>query len=187
MRVRRTGDKMTTDLPRRKNIRLKGYDYSQSGAYFITLCVKDRYNLLWENDVDVGTRIVRHHDIIQYPQLSNTGKVVDIAVNNIHEKYPTILVDKYVIMPNHIHTILVLQGEDERIINSGRPMAAPTISTVINQMKGYVTKQIGFSIWQKLFHDHIIRNEAEYQKIWEYIDTNPLKWQNDCYYDKNNG
>ena len=110
------------------------------------------------NVVLVGARIVRHQDIIQYPQLSNTGKVVDIAVNNIHEKYPPILVDKYVIMPNHIHIILMLQGEDERIINSRRPMAAPT-------------KQIGFSIWQKLFHDHIIRNEAEYRKIWEYIDT----------------
>ena len=58
----------------------------------------------------------------------------------------------------------------------------PTISTVINQMKGYVTKQIGFSLWQKLFHDHIIRNEQEYEKIYEYIETNPLKWGDDEYY-----
>lgn len=61
-------------------------------------------------------------------------------------------------------------------------MRAPTVSTIINQMKRYVTKQIGFSLWQKLFHDHIIRNEAEYQKIWEYIDTNHLKWQEDEYF-----
>jgi len=66
---------------------------------------------------------------------------------------------------------------------SGRAMRAPTISTVINQMKGCVTKQIGFSLWQKLFHDHIIRNEEEYRKIWEYIDTNPLKWEDDCYFE----
>lgn len=65
----------------------------------------------------------------------------------------------------------------------GRAMRAPTISTVINQMKGYATKQIGFSLWQKLFHDHIIRNEQEYEKIWAYIDTNPLKWEDTCYFE----
>ena len=79
-------------------------------------------------------------------------------------------------MPNHIHMILILQGD------SGRAMRAPTVSTIINQMKGFVTKQIGFSIWQKLFHDHIIRNEPEYQKIQYYIDSNPLKWQEDKYF-----
>ena len=162
---------MAMDLPQRKNIRLKGYDYSQSGAYFITFCVKDRHNLLWENDAGAGMHIVR-------PQLSDAGRVVDTAINNIHKKYESVCVDKYVIMPNHIHIILFLQGD------SGRAMRAPTVSTIINQMKGYVTKKIGFSIWQKLFYDHVIRNEVEYQKIWDYIDTNPLKWQEDCYYDK---
>ncbi|MEG1887523.1 MAG: hypothetical protein RR177_05285, partial [Oscillospiraceae bacterium] len=65
-------------------------------------------------------------------------------------------------------------------------MRAPTIATAINQMKGYVTKQIGISLWQKLFHDHIIRNEREYQKIWQYIDENPLKWEEDCFYHAQN-
>jgi len=84
-------------------------------------------------------------------------------------------------MPNHIHIIIVLQcGEN------GRPKVAPTISRIIQQFKGSISKQIGFSIWQKLFHDHIIRNEKKYQKIWEYIDTNPLKWEDDCYFERNN-
>lgn len=61
-------------------------------------------------------------------------------------------------------------------------MRAPTIGAIINQMKGAVTKQIGFSIWQKLFHDHIVRNRREYQEIWEYIHTNPLKWEADCFH-----
>ncbi len=61
-------------------------------------------------------------------------------------------------------------------------MHAPTVSTVIQQMKGYVTKQVGYPIWQKLFHDHIIRNEGEYLKVWEYIEYNACKWQEDCYY-----
>ena len=63
-------------------------------------------------------------------------------------------------------------------------VVAPTISRIIQQFKGAVSKQIGFSMWQKLFYDHIIRNEQEYQKTWEYIDTNPLKWELDCYHIK---
>lgn len=64
----------------------------------------------------------------------------------------------------------------------GRIVSAPTVSTIIGQMKRWVSKQIGFSIWQKSFHDHIIRNRAEYRQIWKYIDENPLKWELDCYY-----
>ncbi len=63
-------------------------------------------------------------------------------------------------------------------------MVDPTMSTIVQQMKGVVTKRIGFSIWQKSYHDHIIRNEKEYLKIWEYIENNPLKWEEDCFYIK---
>lgn len=73
--------------------------------------------------------------------------------------------------------IIVLQDSE-----GGRAMHAPTISTIINQFKGYVTKQIGQSIWQKSFHDHIIRNDKEYHEIYEYIENNPLKWELDKYY-----
>ncbi len=61
-------------------------------------------------------------------------------------------------------------------------MVAPTISTVIQQLKGVVTKKIGKPIWQKLYHDHVIRGEADYLKIWEYIENNPTKWKEDCFY-----
>lgn len=159
------------ELPKRKKTRLPGYDYSQNGAYFITICVMERQELLW----NVGARIARLQDTTP---LSQYGLVVDAAILEITKHYPCIRVDKYCIMPNHIHLILMLQQDD------GRTMRAPTISTVINQMKGTVTKQISFSLWQKSFHDRIIRNEREYQKIWEYIDTNPLKWETDCFYRK---
>ena len=99
-------------------------------------------------------------------------------MKKIGEKYETVMLDKYVIMPNHIHMILILKSME----SNGRAMRAPTISAIINQFKGYVTKQIGFSIWQKLFYDHIIRDEAEYKRIWQYIDENPAKWADDCYY-----
>ena len=160
------------ELLKRKPNRLKGYDYSQNGAYFITICVKNRHEMLWNA---VGARIARPQNT---EDLSEYGIVIKNAINNISEQYPSVLVDKYVIMPNHIHMILLVDSSGD-----GRAMRAPTISTVINQMKGYVTKQIGFSLWQKLFHDHIIRNEEEYRKIWEYIDTNPLKWEDDCYFE----
>lgn len=80
-------------------------------------------------------------------------------------------------MPNHIHLLLSIRGNE-----NGRPMGAPTISTVINQFKGFVSKQAGFSVWQKLFYDHIVRGEQDYEEIWEYIDANPLKWENDEFY-----
>ena len=61
-------------------------------------------------------------------------------------------------------------------------MLAPTVSSLVQQFKGVVTKQIGVSIWQKLFHDHIIRNDRDYARIWTYIDNNPMRWEEDCFY-----
>jgi len=161
------------ELPVRKNIRLKGYDYSNAGYYFVTICVKDGHELLW-NETPVGAHIVR--------PLSDIGMVTKKSIENITEIYSNVIVDKYTIMPNHVHMIL-------RIENGGRTMCAPTshVSNMIKQCKEYVTKQIGFSIWQRSYHDHIIRDKAEYQKIWKYIDQNPTRWTEDCYYNKTKG
>lgn len=158
------------DLPKRKPNRLREYDYSTPGAYFITFCTKDRKNLFWEN---VGASIARPQDV----QLSSYGTVVDYAIRQIPVHYPAISVDHYVIMPNHIHLLLQIKTHD-----NGRAMLAPTISRVIQQMKGSITKQIGFSVWQKLYHDHVIRGEQDYRKIWEYIENNPMQWALDCFY-----
>lgn len=158
------------DLPMRKPNRLKNYDYSQNGAYFITACTKDRHEMLWH----VGATFGRPQEP---PQLSGYGIIIKHEIDHIGEIYDNaVAIDKYVIMPNHVHMIIFLHGDD------GRPKVAPTVSRIMQQFKGAVTKQIGFSLWQKLYHDHIIRNEHEYQKIWKYIDTNPLKWEEDCFY-----
>lgn len=156
------------DLPKRKPNRLKKYDYGKTGAYFITVCAKDRKNLFWNN---VGAGIARPFKLSEY------GKIVDTAIKNIPIKYNAVSVDKYVIMPNHIHLLLQIHGGE-----NGRAMPAPTVSTVIQQMKGYVTKCVGFPVWQKLFYDHIIRGEEDYREIWEYIENNPLKWREDRFY-----
>ena len=136
----------------RKNNRLEFYDYSQNGAYFVTICAKDKLNHL--------------------------GLIVKIGIEKIPLYYQNITVDKYVIMPNHVHLIIRIDNND---IN-GRPMTAPTLSQIVNQFKGYCSKQIGHPVWQKSFHDHIIRNQADYNRIWEYVDTNAIKWESDCYY-----
>ena len=159
------------ELPKRKSIRLKDYDYSSNGMYFITICTKNKEHIFGNI---VGATIGRPPETT----LSQCGQITKQAIENIHTHYPTVSVEKYVIMPNHIHLLLLIDNYNE----NGRPMVAPTISTVIQQMKGYISKQIGFSPWQKLFHDHIIRNEKDFEKIWEYIDTNPLKWESDCFY-----
>ena len=158
------------ELPKRKGNRLQDYDYSSPGAYFITICTKDRKNLLWR---DVGASISSPEDVA----LSDAGKIVDKAIKNIPVRYPAISVDRYVIMPNHVHLLLQIHTNEDADL-----LRVPSISIVIQQMKGYVTKELGDSVWQKLFHDHVIRNEADYCKIWNYIEGNPMKWSEDCFY-----
>ena len=94
--------------------------------------------------------------------------------------YPEIKLDKYVIMPNHVHAILVISGEKE----------SQSIVSVIGQYKAAVTKKIRavnpeINVWQRSFHDHVIRNQVGYKKIWQYIENNPVRWEEDCFYNKN--
>ncbi len=160
-------------LPSRKVNRLRSYDYTSNGAYFITICTHQHTCILGK----IAGRGGQWPPAPVQVNLSEYGKVVKDAIENIPRYYPHVAVDHYVIMPNHLHLLLMITAPQ-----SGRPMTAPTVSGMVNQLKGYVSKRIGHSIWQKSFHDHVIRSEAAYQKIWEYIDTNPLKWADDCYY-----
>ena len=152
------------ELPKRKKNRLQGYDYSSSGAYFITICTSERRNYFWNN---VGARIARPQDV----ELSTYGEILDDAVKKISIIYPAISVEAYVIMPNHVHLLLMVRADEH-----GRAMRAPTMSRIVNQLKGYVTKKIGISIWQKLFFDHVIRNREDYEEHAKYIYENPMKW-----------
>ncbi|MBE6856399.1 MAG: transposase [Ruminococcus sp.] len=165
----------------RKKLRLENYDYSRNGAYFVTVCTKNRVCLFWQqhnkyqsiepNSPVVGANCVRPQKRIQ---LSEIGKIVKNELNKINSIYKnTIRISKFVIMPNHIHMIVDI---DKSI---GRTQFAPTVSRVIKQFKGSVTKQIGFSPWQRSFNDHIIRNKNEYVSYWQYIENNPADWEND--------
>ena len=159
------------ELPKRKANRLENYDYSRNGAYFITLCVRNRKPIL--SRIIVGASIARP----SITEMSSIGRIVDNAIQAIPDCYSGVIIDKYVIMPNHIHMIIRIDDD------CGRAMLAPTnLSRIIQQMKGYVTKQIGKSVWQKSYYDHIIRDDHDFQVKWEYIDENPLRWRDDEFY-----
>ena len=166
---------MEKEQPTRKGIRLQGHDYSSAGAYFITVCVKDKNELLGRIVGDAALRV-------PCCELSEHGIFVDVQIRKISTIYPEAFVDNYVIMPNHIHMIV-------SIVDMGgtRRGASPTkavLPQIVQGLKSITTKQFGVNIWQRSYHDHIIRNEAEYQKIWQYIDENPQTWTNDRYYTK---
>ena len=163
---------MNSEIPKRKKNRLNNYDYSNCGAYFLTICTADRRNLLWRNaPSDVGAIIDRPSDI----ELSQYGMTVDKAINDIPLIYPVVEIDYYVIMPDHIHLLLSIHADE-----NGRPMVAPTVSRIVQQMKCCVSKRTEHPIWQKSFFDHIIRNKEDYEKHAKYIYENPLA----LYYDR---
>ena len=159
-------------LPKRKQNRLTGYDYSQPGCYFVTICSRDREHLF---GCVVGADVL----IGPHVQLSEVGAIVEQTISQIPS------VDKYIVMPNHVHILLRLP-----VANNG-PMgtSAPTQSVpwIVRYLKRTVTMACGKTVWQRGYHDHIIRNEADYLRIWDYIDTNPAKWREDCYYCQSEG
>lgn len=156
---------------KRKNNRIPHYDYSSPGEYFVTVCTSRREKIFWN---DVGASIARPSD----ERLNDEGKKVARLIENIPTRYPAVSVDNYAVMPNHIHLLLRINcGAD------GRAMLAPTISTIVQQLKGASTKAIRPGIWQKSFYDHVIRNDADYKEKWEYIESNPSKWLEDELYE----
>ena len=187
---------MNNELPIRKHPRLKRYNYNNNGAYFITVCVKDRREIFGKV-ITVGrdVHIAPDDGIPSVPQviLSEYGNIVDKHIKIINSTFKDVQIDKYVIMPNHIHMIIVLNkpdgNMDDRTINdidngamrTSRPTVA-IIPKIMRSFKTMVTKEIGFSLWQKSYHDHIIRNENEYWHIWKYIDKNSNRWEEDHYH-----
>ena len=152
-----------TELPKRKSIRIKDYDYSTPGAWFITICTANREKLFWS---DCRGELCSP----DYVPLSAEGVLVEKEIQKLSSIYNSVGIDKYCIMPDHIHLILTVDTDAD-----GRTQFAPTISRVIKQFKGSITKQLGRSVWQKSFYDHGIRNQQDYEQIWEYIENNPLK------------
>ena len=162
------GDNMS--LPERKEIRLHNYDYSASGAYFITVCT--------QNKVKVLSEILPVGDGFPVPRLTTYGKLAEVYINRVNEKYPNVKVCKYIIMPDHIHLLLTVEDP-----SGGTGDPSPTTGMVLGWFKYQTTKEInrfsgsaGTRFWQRSFFDHIVRNQQDFEDIWNYIETNPQRW-----------
>ena len=158
-------------LPVRKIIRIPDYDYSTPGAYFITICTQNREKLFWSGRRGELRSPAGDHRSPLPAELTHVGMIVEKEIEKLSTVYNAISVDKYCIMPDHIHMIIRIDTDKD-----GQTQFAPTISRVIKQFKGSITKQVGKPIWQKSFYDHGIRNQQDYDEIWQYIENNPLKY-----------
>ncbi len=162
------------ELPKRKHPRLDTYDYSSAGAYFVTICTQNRRCLLSHI---VGRGLApAEKNVIQY---TSFGKIVEKQLLLLEERYSGLTVDRYVIMPNHIHVILILESE------AAGASPRPTIMDMVCAYKSLSTiecKKNGFDgkLFQTSFHEHIIRSREDYEEIVKYIYENPIRW----YYDE---
>lgn len=158
-------------FPKRKRNRLYGYDYSEEKYYFVTICTQNRKNLLANIVGDGFNRPVK---------VTHTyyGLIAKRHLLDVPSHFENVFIDKYVIMPNHIHAIIVI-GCSQTV----RSRPSPTLSTIVGQYKSGVSRQLGFPLWQRSFYDHIIRKESDYEEIWKYIDENPAKWFYDSLYE----
>ncbi|MCJ7459754.1 MAG: transposase [candidate division Zixibacteria bacterium] len=164
----------------RRSIRLKEYDYSQPGAYFVTICVHGFKNILGS----IANGEVR---------LNKYGRVIRDEWLRTMELRPNVLMDEYVVMPNHFHGIIMII--DDTTVGATRRVAPTTttkpttlksnaIGSIIGQIKSASTKRIRkmgleYFRWQRNYYEHVIRNEDKLHKIRQYIHTNPLKWHLD--------
>jgi len=177
----------------RRSIRLKSYDYRQAGAYFVTICTQDRAFLFGQ---------VVHDEM----QLNDAGKMVYDVWNDLPAFYPGVQTDAFIVMPNHIHGIIILVGADPRVCPNADPRVCPNADTracpgqpqgiaptlglpdVVHRFKTMTTrryadgvKRLGWEpfrgrLWQRNYYEHIIRNEESLNRIREYILTNPMRW-----------
>lgn len=162
------------EFPKRKQNRLKDYDYDSAGAYFITVCTQDRKCLL-SHIVGGGAFDAPEN------QLTSMGKIVEKYIQSGNH-IDRVTVEKYVIMPNHVHLLLIVD-----MVDGTSRAPSPTNAVIphfMSTFKRFCHRDIGQKIFQRSYHDHVVRDRQDYLKIWEYIDDNPKQWELDCFYVK---
>ncbi len=189
--------KYDPDIHHRRSIRLKGYDYSQAGLYFITICTQNRLCVFGE---------IKNGEMV----LNDAGMMIKTVWHEIPVYYHGFNIHEFIIMPNHVHGIIQIISNpkpvgagpcacpvNERQQQIGQPQGvAPTMSLfdIVHRFKTLTTKRymdgvknndwprFNKKLWQRNYYEHIIRNEKSCYQISEYIQTNPVKWQDDKYY-----
>lgn len=154
----------------RKPLRLQSYDYSRNGVYFVTVCTREKLHTL-------GTVVGAGVSTGPHTALSEYGQIVKSCIRQMPA------VEKYVIMPNHIH--LLVRLTEDGTVRTPSPTQTPYkgkgLPMVIRWLKRETTRRCGRSLWQRGYYDHVIRDEADYLIHWNYIETNPARWSEDEY------
>ncbi len=169
---------MDKELPKRKHPRLNNYDYGSKGAYFVTICTQDRRCTL-SHIVGRGLAPAERNEI----EYTKFGKIAERQLLLLEKRYSCLSVDRYVIMPNHIHAIFVIENE------TAGASPRPTIMDIVCVYKSLTTieyRHNGFSgkLVQTSFHEHIIRGQEDYREIVKYVVENPKRWLCDELYDE---
>ena len=146
------------ELKKRKSPRIPDFDYSSANYYFITVCTYEKQCIFYTS----GT-------------LNEYGIITDNCLREIENHFSGVHLDKWVVMPNHVHGIIIIEKDCRH-----------SLSTIVGLFKSSVTKKLHciqpeLEIWQRSFHDHVIRNQRSYENIWNYIEYNPVKWFEDCF------
>lgn len=171
-----------TTIHNRRSIRLKGYDYSREGLYFITICTNNRAHLFG---------FIYNQQL----QLSTIGNIVQKCWEEIPIHFPNVILHEYVIMPNHIHGIVEISSKltpDNWLMlphqqHDFQKMIPRSVASIVKGFKIGVTKWCRNNtkintVWQRNYYEHIIRNEPSYHTITRYIINNPEKWNDDCFF-----
>jgi len=172
---------MAKTFPQRKSPRLKGYDYSQPGAYFVTIRAHEGKHLFGQMiDGDM--------------QLNPIGEIASAALPRIPDYWDNVEIDAFVVMPNHVHAIVVITDAPEPSPDtqqsSPKKARRPTLGHIVGSYKAGVTRTIrqqgladdDVPIWHGRYHDHIIRKETDLHRIRQYIADNPARWPCDTFY-----
>ena len=162
------------EQPNRKGLRLKYFNYNSSGSYFITICTKDKKEIL--------SKVISNNSLTQNPtvMLLPYGKIAEKYIKELHCFYEDISVDKYVIMPNHIHMLIKISSKENHL-KCDDPFKKEDntnsrISKFVSTFKRFCNKEYGENIWQNRYFDHVIRCEKDYRETWTYIEHNPRRW-----------
>ncbi len=165
------------DIHHRRSIRLREYDYSSFGGYFITTCVQNR-ECLFGNIVD---------DVML---LNDAGRLVESVWNGLPKRFPSIELDAFIAMPNHVHFIVdITEPDGKEEVGQGSRAGqdrAPALDRIVGAFKSISAAQVnrllsrtGQPLWQRNYYERVIRNEAELDGFRDYIIHNPLKWGDD--------
>ena len=172
---------MHMEKPSRKQNRLAEFDYGQEGSYFVTLCTQNRARL-FDMEMPVGNDLCvvpgNENGTAHRPCPTKGNLIVHKWIRETENKYPDVTIDKYVVMPDHLHMIVTIQERHagHSLSDVMRFFKTMTTNEYIRGVKAGILTPFDGRLWQKSYYDHVIRNQQDYNEIWEYIDNNPTKW-----------